>query len=150
MSALAEEAGLGKGTLYRHFQNKGELIVALLDHDQRDLQARALAYMREQANPSRSLRWFMAEVIGFVERNEKYLCAMVVPEVLDHPAHWWWRQTIRGLLTQIAPAGDLDYLTDVLYTHLDIPTLVYLRNRRGYSVERIVAGLNGLLDKVLK
>src|SRR5690348_15006982 len=57
MSAVAEAAGVGKGTLYRHFADKTELCQALLDHDQRVLQERTFAHMRQNYNPAGNLRW---------------------------------------------------------------------------------------------
>src|SRR3954470_2559293 len=63
MSALADAAGVGKGTLYRHFENKLELSMALLDEDQRDLQDRALHRMRDEGATIETLKWFIAEVL---------------------------------------------------------------------------------------
>src|SRR4051794_40895477 len=74
MSAVADAAGVGKGTLYRHFENKLELSMALLDEDQRDLQDRTLRRMRETGGTLDTLKWFIAEVILFTERNSELLC----------------------------------------------------------------------------
>src|SRR5690606_32590114 len=40
MTPIAQEANVGKGTLYRHFNNKNDICQALLDQDMRDLQSR--------------------------------------------------------------------------------------------------------------
>src|SRR5690349_11018275 len=69
MSDIAEAAGIGKGTLYRHFKDKGQLCQAMLDEDQRNLQDRALEYFRSQGDPLDSLGWFLVEVALFVDRN---------------------------------------------------------------------------------
>jgi AcrR family transcriptional regulator len=150
MSAIAEAAGVGKGTLYRHFENKMELCQALLDEDQRDLQDRSLAHFRQNDQPLENLRWFLGEVLGFVERNRPLLCAgVVLGATLQTPAHWWWRQTIRGLLVQMNAPGDQDYTADVLYILLDIHTLNFLQTARGYSQENIRQHLLDTLDRLI-
>src|SRR5258705_8912878 len=100
MSAVADAAGVGKGTLYRHFENKLELSMALLDEDQRDLQDRTLSRMREEGATIDTLKWFIAEVLLFTERNSELLCAGAGEDgpvgSLAHPAHWWWWGTLPG------------------------------------------------------
>jgi AcrR family transcriptional regulator len=146
MSAIAEAAGLGKGTLYRHFQNKNELCEALLDQDQRDLQARTLDQLRQVSDPREKLRWFLRAVINFAEQHSALFYAVSGAELLVHPAHWWWRQTIRALLVQMKITGDVDYLTDMLYGQVSVVSLQYMRQIRGYSIERILDGLYHLID----
>jgi AcrR family transcriptional regulator len=43
MDAVAAEAGVGKGTLFRRFGDRAGLAVALLDERERDLQAAVLS-----------------------------------------------------------------------------------------------------------
>ncbi len=43
MDALAEAAGLGKGTVFRRFGSRAGLFVALLDEDERAFQSACLA-----------------------------------------------------------------------------------------------------------
>jgi len=43
MDALAERAGLGKGTVFRRFGTRAGIFQALLDDDERDFQARVLS-----------------------------------------------------------------------------------------------------------
>ncbi|MEO1444508.1 MAG: TetR/AcrR family transcriptional regulator [Chloroflexota bacterium] len=69
MTAIADTAGVGKGTLYRHFSNKVELCNALLDEDMRILQGKILQYMRERDDPLDKLTWFLEQILNFVLRR---------------------------------------------------------------------------------
>ena len=149
MSQVAQAAGVGKGTLYRHFENKMALCFALLDRDQRELQEDTLRYLRQNIPPYNQLRWFLEQAARFVIRNEALLSGFdVSPETvsLEHPAHFWWRQTIRMLLQKLAVTGDVDYLSDSLYTLLHVDVIRFQRNK-GYSVQRILDGLMLVVDK---
>ncbi|MBC7810710.1 MAG: TetR/AcrR family transcriptional regulator [Burkholderiales bacterium] len=154
MSDIAEAANVGKGTLYRAFPNgKVELCHALLDKDQRDLQDRALLYFRNQSDALHSLRWFLAEVVEFVERNSALLCVGAVDaglKSLEHPAHLWWRQTIRALLQRLNPQIDIDYAADVLYVMLDVHVTYFQRTALGYDTPRIIDGLTNTLHQLIK
>ena len=154
MSAVAQAAGVGKGTLYRHFENKTELCFALLDEDQRTLQERSFQRFRTTREPLENLRWFLIEVAEFVERNRAFLCAGDTMQekptaALAHPAHQWWRQTIYHLLSQLRPAGDVSYMADVLFVMLDVHTIYFQRNILGYTRERLHDGLISTLLKLI-
>lgn len=144
MSAVAAAAGVGKGTLYRHFPSKEALCYALLDAEQRELQERTLAYLREQHPPCESLRWFLGAAADFMLRHSDLLMPSDEP-LLDHPAHAWWRQTIRGLLIAIrqtnAAKFDVDYTADVLYMMLSARAIHFQTRAMGYSPARITNGL---------
>jgi AcrR family transcriptional regulator len=152
MTQLAEAAGVGKGTLYRHFNNKTEVCYALLDQDQRELQTRALQRLRAHSDPLDNLRWFLEEVASFVFHNEDLLFVGVgssANSALPFRAHLWWRQTIRGLLDQHGVPGDRDYFSDVLYVMLDVNTIHFQKGTLGYDLARIIGGLLATLDRLL-
>ncbi len=150
MTQIAQSAGVGKGTLYRHFSDKNEICQALLDADQRDLQDRTLSYSRANPDPCEALRWFVGEVARFVDRNDDLLYAGAEAgsvSLIAYPAHQWWRQTIRGLLIRMNVAGDVDYMADTLYAMLDVNMIRFQRRGLGYDFDRILEGLNLLLDR---
>lgn len=153
MSAVADAAGVGKGTLYRHFENKLELSMAMLDEDQRDLQDRTLTRTREYGATLETLQWFVAEVLLFTERNSQLLCAGAGENgpvgSLAHPAHVWWRQTLRGLIMQINPMLDADYLADAIFVLLDVHNVYFLRTERGYSLEHITANMCQMIERLM-
>lgn len=151
MSQIAQEAHVGKGTLYRHFKDKTELCYALLDQEMRDLQNSTLRMLRQEAEPCVALRQFLENAARFVARNDDLLSAGDdggTRTFIQHPAHLWWRHTIRGLLAQLNPAIELDYATDVLYIMLDVNAIRFQRRHLGYDLPRIIAGLNATLDRL--
>jgi AcrR family transcriptional regulator len=151
MSMIAQKAGVGKGTLYRHFTNKTELCHALLDQDQRNLQDRTLLRLRQNHPPLEDLSWYLDQVIAFVIRN-LFMLRVVgdgAPATLENAAHIWWRQTIRGLLGRANVSGDLDYLADTLYVLLDPQTICYQMHTCHYDQERILAGLHEVMDRLV-
>jgi AcrR family transcriptional regulator len=68
MDAVAAEAGVGKGTLFRRFGDKAGLAVALLDERERELQAAILSGpppLGPDAPPAERLRAFVDAYLDF-------------------------------------------------------------------------------------
>ncbi|MCA9911695.1 MAG: TetR/AcrR family transcriptional regulator [Anaerolineae bacterium] len=152
MSAIAKDAGVGKGTLYRHFADKAAVCHALLDEDMRVFQQQTLLALQASSNEVNALRWFLKEATDYVVKHSDLLREVANQggiEMLSHPAHIWWRQTILGLLERIAPQGDLSYLADTFYAMLDVQTIRFQRRNLGYEVDRLQAGLDLLVDRLL-
>jgi AcrR family transcriptional regulator len=143
---------VGKGTLYRHFPNgKPDLCRVLIDEDQRELQNRTLSRLRQQGDAQTDLEWFLREAIAFVERNRRFMFAESSMSVtLDHPAHRWWRQTIRGLLVRMNLDLDIDYTADMLFVMLDPRTIHFQVTARGYDYTRITSALTTLVRQVTR
>lgn len=153
MSAVAQAAGVGKGTLYRHFASKAELCHALLDQEQRDLQEHTLRRLRTATYPPLDdLHWFVEQVVCFVYRNVSLLNTFDDPTVnsLDFPGHQWWWQTMRALLVRVGTVNDLDYAVNTLYVMLDAHTIQFQTQSRGYDRDRVVAGLHDLIDRFVR
>jgi len=149
MSALAKEAGVGKGTLYRHFSDKASVCHAVLDDAMRLFQTQTLGYLSLERPALDKLRWFIRRAVQYTADHLDLLREAALSgetSSLEHPAHIWWRQTIYGLLAQTAYAGDIDYLTDMIYIMLDVRAIRYQMRARGYSVTYISNGLIETLD----
>lgn len=152
MSAIAQAAGVGKGTLYRNFQDKAELCHALLDEDMREFQQKTLTQMRSNAHPLALLRWFLEEAARYVVVHNELLGEVSNQggvDMIRHPAHFWWWQTIHGLLTRLAMQEDIVYLADVFYMMLDVQTIRFQRRSQNYSLEQIIAGLDLLVTRLV-
>jgi hypothetical protein len=65
--------------------------------------------------------------------------------------HYWLHMTISGLLRRAIQAGELpphldaDYLADALLSPLRVEVFGFQRLLRGFSLERISAGLRSLV-----
>jgi AcrR family transcriptional regulator len=150
MSAIAQEAGVGKGTLYRNFPDKLALCQALLDHDQRALQERTLARLRAQGNPEADLLWFIGEVIGFVWAHlDLFGGETDMPLPFGHPAHYWWRQTLRGIIHRIDARLNADLLADSIYILLDPRALSWQRVAHGYDAESFTRAFTPLVARLV-
>lgn len=151
MSAIAKEAEVGKGTLYRHFEDKVAICHAMLDEDMRAFQQATLDYLRRHPDPYTGLRWFFEQAARYVVAHNALLIEVSNQggaDVLNHPAHVWWRQTIVGMLSRMDLDADVPYLADMFYVMLDVQTIRFQRQTQGYDLERIVAGLHMLLDSI--
>jgi polyketide synthase 12 len=132
MDALAERAGLGKGTVFRRFGTRAGIFQALLDEDERAFQERVLAGpppLGPGADPVDRLIAYGSARIGFLIEHREIARATLdgsqpVPAGSQSPLS---RVHIRVLLGQLdlGPA-DLDTLAIQLTAALDGPLLLYL------------------------
>jgi AcrR family transcriptional regulator len=132
MDALAERAGLGKGTVYRRFGTRAGIFAALLDDDERAFQQQVLSGpppLGPGAPPPDRLIAYGRARIDFLIRHREIARAALdgreqVPAGSQTPMS---RAHIRFLLGQmrLGPA-DLDVLATQLTAALDGPLLLYL------------------------
>ncbi|CAN5587129.1 TetR/AcrR family transcriptional regulator [soil metagenome] len=160
MEDVARAAGVGKGTLYRRFPNKGLLCQALLDEPTRLVQAEAMKLVSSPGDPLDKLGKFLAMLVEFVEENldllyggNEPLCGADRLARFAHPAYDWRRWTILGLLQAAERAGelesdlDLEYIAAAILAPLDVDFYYYQRRVRGYSKERVCAGIRSLVPR---
>jgi len=160
MADIAAEAGVGKGTLYRRFDNKAELALALMDNQARDFQNEVLAQLRAFGEQEESylnrLTYFLDALVHFTEDHLPLLCVVQSEGLVEdrqhsRPYHWQY-QTVNGLLQRCIAAGelpaalDVPYTADALLASLQADIFRYQRDVRGFSVERISNGLRSILQ----
>jgi AcrR family transcriptional regulator len=66
MDAIARGAGVGPGTLYRHFPNRDALLAALLQARDEELVARRHAIEREESDPTEALAQWLDALVEWV------------------------------------------------------------------------------------
>jgi AcrR family transcriptional regulator len=132
MDGLAEQAGVGKGTVFRRFKTRAGIFAALLDDEEREFQRQVLAGpppLGPGAPPLDRLIAYGHARTGFLIRNRE-----IARAALDgrnpEPAGWQTPMSvehIRLLLREIdLRAPDLDVLAIQLTGALDGPPLLYL------------------------
>jgi AcrR family transcriptional regulator len=132
MDGLAEQAGLGKGTVFRRFGSRAGIFQALLDDDERAFQEQVLAGpppLGPGAPPVDRLIAYGRARIGFLIEHREIARATLdgsqpVPAGAQTPLS---QLHIRVLLGQAALGhADLDVLAVQLTAALDGPLLLYL------------------------
>jgi len=123
MDDVAGAAGVGKGTLYRRFGDKGGLAMALLDQRERELQERILTGpppLGPGAEPADRLGAFVEAYLNFLDRQ---LDLVLLSETATTGArfrtgaHTLWRQHCRHLLEAGGATGP-EIAADVLLAAL--------------------------------
>ncbi|MBF6590282.1 MAG: TetR/AcrR family transcriptional regulator [Ktedonobacterales bacterium] len=168
MHQIALAAGIGQGTLYRRYANKGDLCRDLI-HEQHARFAKDVRAWMEQSAASPTLvrlDGILSRTLHFVNESVALLQAIVATEVRGlmcdelcddalasrdlspGQGHWfqWLHDLLVGLLAQAVADGeiaplDTAYTADMLLFAMNPLYLRFLRVERGYSLDRILEGL---------
>ena len=158
MADIAKAAGVGKGTLYRRFANKSDLCLALINAQERDFQNDTLMRLQQQtANnvpPLTQLAQYIDSLIYYIDKHLPLLCEIrrggMLQSLSDphtQPPYFWQHMTVAGLLktavfnNHLPPHIDIDYTADAILAPLQADIFRFQRTVRGFSLERISAGL---------
>ena len=132
MDALAEQAGLGKGTVFRHFGTRAGIFQALLDDDERAFQEQVLSGPPPlgpgTAPLNRLIAYGRARAGFLVEHRDIARAALDGSQAVPIGRRTPMSQVhIRMLLGQLDLTGaDLDMFAIQLSGALDGPVLLYL------------------------
>jgi AcrR family transcriptional regulator len=155
MEAIAAEAGVGKGTLFRRFGDRATLAYAVLDESERALQDAVLtgpAPLGPGAPPCERLIAFGTAMLDHLEANVDILLDAEVSSAgawlrsEPHSIHWLH---IRTLVARARPGCDVDYTTDVLVGALTAQVFAHQRRTREMPLERLKEGYADLVSRML-
>jgi AcrR family transcriptional regulator len=155
MDRVAHCAGVGKGTLFRHFGDRCGLMRALLDERERAFQEefiRGPAPLGPGAPARERLIAFGERMYEHIEIQGDLLLAAengAPGERLRHSVYAAYRAHVTVLLEQSSYAGDIGYLADVLLGALTAELVLFQRREMAIPPDRLKAGWAGLVVSLL-
>jgi AcrR family transcriptional regulator len=158
MQEIARAAGVGQGTLYRHFADKGEVCHALIREDISGFRERVGAVIEggwALESPLARVEMLISEKIRLTESHLPLFSAMEESAVgkrsrtFRGPFHHWIRERLVMLLNEAVAAGeaaplDAEFTADAILAAVSPPLYSHQRHELGYSSERILAGMRRL------
>lgn len=105
LKAVAESAGVGQGTLYRHFPTREDLLAEVYRHDVEELVAAAPALLAQHP-PIKALSWWFHRVADYAQVKRGVFAAVEVAVWQDLSAHSMG--PIGDALTTLLNAGKLE------------------------------------------
>jgi AcrR family transcriptional regulator len=163
MDEIAQAAGVGKGTLYRRYADKGELVLALMNESATPLEAdlRQLVGPAPEAGAS-ALEHLEAVLIRLSDWIDEHAAHLAVvyhspcsPEratrLHNSPLYRWLHGVVVDLLQRAVAQGESDvtdpvYVADALLGALHVDLYLFQRHERQYDRARIHAGLHQLVN----
>jgi AcrR family transcriptional regulator len=143
MDQVASAAGVGKGTLFRHFGDRCGLMRALLDERERGLQEdfiRGPAPLGPGAPARERLVAFGERMLEHIEIQGDLLVAAehgAPGERLRHSVYGAYRAHVTALLSDSGYAGEIGYLADVLLGALASELVLFQRREIGLSLDQL-------------
>jgi AcrR family transcriptional regulator len=153
MDAIAAEAGVGKGTLFRGFGDRAGLVLAMLQEHERRLQEdliRGPAPLGPGAPPVDRLIAFGERLLQHMAQHGELIAA--ADDKLERyrsGPYMVYRAHVGLLVREAAPDADWEYVTDTLLASLNANHLRYMRRARDMSEERLAAGWADVVRRLL-
>jgi AcrR family transcriptional regulator len=155
MEAIASEAGVGKGTVFRRFGDRSGLVMALLDERTKEFQEaliRGAPPLGPGAPPMERVVAFGHGMLALLEAHGEMLMAaeLGVRWVRGEAGVYaLYRTHLAMLVREAAPELDDEYLAEALLAPLTAETFLYLRKGRDLPLRRIEAGYEQLVRRLL-
>ena len=154
MEAVACEAGVGKGTLFRRFGDRASLFHALVDDSERALQEafiRGPAPLGPGAPARERLIAFGHAMIELIQVHGALLVESTPANRAlryGHPVYVAYRTHVSTLLDQIVGTERAPYLADVLLGALDPDFVLYQRQGVGLTQAELSDGWTQLIESL--
>lgn len=154
MEAVAAEAEVGKGTVFRRFGDRGALLEALLDDQERHLQEQILRGpppLGPGAPAHRRLLAFVDALLALWAQHGKLLLASETSAPGSRyrtGAYAAWHQHTALLLTNCRPDADAAVSAHLLLATVDAQLLAHVREEAGIDHERLARALRDLTTRL--
>jgi AcrR family transcriptional regulator len=156
MDAIALEAGVGKGTLFRRFGDRASLALALMESAERDFQEsfiRGPAPLGPGAPPGERLIAFGRALLSHLATHGDLLLAAQTAGLPGHRfdagPHGAYRAHIIVLIRDAAPDLDAEYVGEALLAQLGAEVVLHQLRGRGMELSRLASGWEIMARRVL-
>jgi AcrR family transcriptional regulator len=152
MDALAAEAGVGKGTVFRRFESREGLMAALLDHSETEWQAGVLSGpppLGPGAEPWERLLAFGRSRLETTLVHADLIRAAGRTGARSYAAYSFAAMHVRYLLGELGVTGDVPLLATALMAPLEAPILDQQVRIEGLLIDRVYAGWVDLARRIV-
>ena len=152
MDAVAEAAGVGKGTVFRRFDSREGLMAAVLDHSETEWQAAVISGpppLGPGAPPWERLLAFGRSRLETSLEHADLIRNAGRAGTRSFAAYSFAAMHLRYLLTQLGVAGDLQLLAVALMAPLEAPILDQQVRIEGLDVGRVYDGWADLAGRIV-
>ncbi len=154
LDAIAAEAGVGKGTVFRRFGDRAGLAVALLDEREQELQAKIISGPPPLGPGAPPAVRVMAFLEAYLDLLDRHVALFMDSENASDGARYrigsyhLWHRHLSHLIESARPELDADYTAHVLLAPLAADLHNALREQ-GYDLTRMKAGLRAAATNLL-
>ena len=156
MDAIALEAGVGKGTLFRRFGDRPSLAHALLDSSEREFQERLIrgpAPLGPGAPARERLIAFGPALLEHIGAHAEMLLAAETGKVpgrrLATGPYGAYRAHLIVLIREANPELDAEYTAEALLAPLGADIVTYQLKTRGMTLERLAEGWEAIARRLV-
>ncbi|HEY0905387.1 MAG TPA: helix-turn-helix domain-containing protein [Marmoricola sp.] len=152
MDAVADAAGVGKGTVFRRFTTRAGLMAALLDRSETTWQAAVMSGpppLGPGAPPRERLLAFGRSRLEASLQHAALIRAASTAPVRSYAAYSFTATHVRYLLGELDVAGDIALLATALLAPLEMVILDQQIEIENMEVSRIVAGWEDLAERII-
>lgn len=152
MDAVAEAAGVGKGTVFRRFRNRAGLMAALLDRSETAWQTAVMSGPPPLGPGAPARERLLAFGRSRLEINLQHAALISAASAAtrrSYAAYSFTATHVRYLLDELDVAGDIALLATALLAPLEVVILEQQIEVEGMDIGRIVAGWEDLADRVI-
>src|SRR4051794_4213868 len=155
MDAIAAEASVGKGTLFRRFGDRAGLAMALIDERERAFQdacIRGEPPLGPGAEPVDRLVAFGQQLMEHLELHGELIAEAESgpPGTRENARPYaFYHAHVVGLIRAEEPDCDADYLATALLAAVRAGLFLHLRKDREMELSRLTAGWESLARRVL-
>jgi AcrR family transcriptional regulator len=152
MDEIAEQAGVGKGTLFRRFGSRAALAQAVLSEDESALQEGIIRGEPPLGPGAAALERLIAFGEARLDLLDTHAELLVAAEVggarFASAPYAVARLHILQQLEELCPGAEVEALAEMLLSALGADLFIYLRERRGMPPAEIKAGWRALVERL--